>query len=223
MNQQETVNGIPNIPFHPQLFENINRAPGKQTDLERISRDRASRLPNVDISDMKSPGSFKLTPKKNYNINKTSHHDVLSNIQITTLLSSLFFSERNIQDLQKLIRMSVYKHMNQVIDNQSVQELLIIMRATFLEYALHPKMLESAEDDEEREEIVQQTIQEVRRLNELIVNETVPLISSQLQQYKDYLRDASSQPVQMNLPVNESIKGQKSLRSVTDVFLGTGF
>lgn len=55
------------------------------------------------------------------------------------------------------------------------------------------------------------------------MNETVPLIASQLQQYTDYLKDASTQPVQMNLPVNDSIKGQKNYRSTTDVLLGVGF
>lgn len=146
-NQLSVVNGIPDVAFHPQLFENINQNPGKKTDLARIQEARGYRLPNVDISDLKSPGGYTLTPKTK--IKGSLSHDILGNLQIETLLSSLFFSRRNIQDIQKLIRMVVYQHMNQVIDDQSETELLIIMRSLYLEYALAPPMLESAKSEEE--------------------------------------------------------------------------
>lgn len=228
------ANGVPNVAFHPQLFENINQNPGNKSDLQRIQTARGMRLPYVDIKDLKSVGSYKMTPRTRYdsastvstgstNPNKSNHHAVMRNIHIENPLSYLFFSERNVQDLQKLIRMTVFKHMNQVIDNQSHQELLIIMRSLYLEYALHPSSLDSATSEEEYQRILVQTVNEVRRLNEITINEVVPMISSQLQQYNDYLRDASTQPVQINLPVNESIKGQKNYRSTTDVLLGTGF
>lgn len=220
----DVTNGIPNVAFHPQLFENINKNPGNKSDLRRVQSDRAFRLPNVDVSDLKSPGMWQMTPNKaDQTANASNTNNVMRNIHIENPLSYLFFSERNISDLQNLIRYVVHKEMGQVIDYQSHQELLIIMRAFYLEYGLHPESIELATTAEEKEQILQATVVEVRRLNSLVINEVVPKIASQLQQYLDYLRDASSQPATMDRQINDSISGQKNYRSVTQVWLGGNF
>jgi len=61
---------------------------------------------------------------------------------------------------------------------------------------------------------------EVSRLNAIVINQVVPNIVSQLQQYIDYLKDASEQPYYMDKPKNVSIKGQKQYRSITQVLSG---
>lgn len=222
--QLDTVNGIPNVAFHPQLFENINKNPGNKSDLRRVQSDRAFRLPNVDISDLESPGMWQLTPSKvQLPQNASNTSSIMRNIHIENPLSYLFFSERNITSVQNLLRYVVHKQMGQVIDQQSRQELMIVMRAIYLEYANHPESLELAKTRHSKDLILKQTIDEVHRLNELVVNETVPRIASQLQQYLDYLRDSSTQPVQIENPIHDSIKGQKNYRSTTQVLFGGNF
>jgi hypothetical protein len=167
---------------------------------------------------------WQMTPEKvKLPQNASNTSTILRNIHLENPLSYLFFSERNISSVQNLLRYVVHQQMGQVIDTQSRQELLIVMRAIYLEYANHPKSLESAKTQEQKNVILKQTVKEVHRLNELVVNETVPKIASQLQQYMDYLRDSSTQPVQINDPINDSIKGQKNYRSTTQVLFGGNF
>ena len=71
--------------------------------------------------------------------------------------------------------------------------------------------------------LLEKYTKEVDRLNQIIVQEIVPKIVSQIQQYLDYLRDASQQPYYMDKPKNESVKGQKQYRSITQVLAGGQF
>jgi hypothetical protein len=76
---------------------------------------------------------------------------------------------------------------------------------------------------QEKSELIIKYKNEVSRLNQIVINAIVPKIISQIQQYLDYLRDASEQPYQMDKPKNESITGQKEYRSTTQVLFGGDF
>ena len=131
------------------------------------------------------------------------------------LLADLFFSDNNVKNVQYLIRFIVHSKTSEVIDYQSKDELFIIMRSIFLSHARFPSELENISNDLVKKEYRD----EIHRLNELVINETVPDIISQLQQYKDYLRDIKTAPFIEN-PQNVSIKGQREYRSVTEVLTG---
>jgi hypothetical protein len=77
--------------------------------------------------------------------------------------------------------------------------------------------------NKEKSELIIKYKNEVARLNEIVINAIVPKIISQIQQYLDYLRDASQQPYQMDQPKNESVIGQKQYRSTTQVLFGGDF
>jgi tetrahydromethanopterin S-methyltransferase subunit H len=94
------------------------------------------------------------------------------------------------------------------------------MRALFLEYSLHPKLITDKMSEQESAELLKKYTTEVSRLNTIVVNQVVPKIISQIQQYVDYLRDASTQPYYMDKPKNDSVKGQKQYRSTTQVLTG---
>lgn len=231
-NQISVSNGVPNVAFHPQLFENINKNPQNKTDLQRVMSDRAFRLPDVDISDLQSPGRYNLTQdprsehSQRYDPNKSNTSSIMKNIHIENPLNYLFFSERNISDVQKLLKLTVYKHTGQVIDTTPEtfkQELMIIMRALYLEYGNHPPGIETARSPEERRQILAMTVAEVRRLNEIVVNDATPRIVTQVEQYRTYLRDASTSTLPIELPYNDSTKGQKNYRSVTSVLASGNF
>jgi hypothetical protein len=204
--------------FHPSIFDKT-RIVGDQRTLQMVTEERGQRLESEDITKLVSPGSFRLTP----NDKKVSYSNtrfLFKNLYGETPLTLLFFSETNIENIQKLLRMNVYKQMGYVIDNQSVNELLIIMRSLFLAHAAHPPLIDEKMTKEQKQELLEKYKKEVARLNDIVVDEVLPKLVSQIQQYLNYLRDASTPSFVDFNPKNESTKGQKEYRSITQVLVG---
>jgi hypothetical protein len=151
---------------------------------------------------------------------------MFKNIHGETLLNRLYFSEDNIKQIQNAIRFLVFKFTNQTIDEQSKTELLIVMRSIYLEYLNQPMNYSEDLDENTKRLVIKETQDEILRLNNIVVNEVVPKIVSELQQYLDYLRDAS-QPYSGDVmdvkPELTSIKGQRNYRSATSVYFGGDF
>jgi hypothetical protein len=213
-----------NVPvFHQEIFETPSSdLPLENRTLQSIRQQRGQRLTKEKVSDLVSPGSFDLNTNENQ-VSGSNTRFLFKNLYGETLLTFLFFSKHNIENIQNVVKFIVYREMGYVIDNQSTTELLIIMRAIFLEYSFHPKLITENMSQEERQSLLKKYTQEVYRLNTILINQIVPKIVSQIQQYVDYLRDASQQPYQMNTPKNDSVQGQKEYRSTTQVFLGGDF
>ena len=138
----------------------------------------------------------------------------------SNMFSSVFFSKENVEKLQHLIKYAVFKTTKEIIDMQSKDELLIVMRSVFLSYPNFPPEFKRGMTRSRIEELKNQYRQEVNRLNEIIVNETVPDIISQIKQYKDYIRDSTSSITFVETPKFTSIKGQRQYRSITEVLTG---
>lgn len=137
-----------------------------------------------------------------------------------SLLTSLFFSKRNIENLQNMTRFLVHKELKIVIDNQSNRELLVVMRSIFEQYSRHPPYLNYEEPMSSvyNQRIINDTVYEVDRLNQIVLNEIVPKIVSMVMQYIGYLEDVNGRRF-MEGPKNVSIKGERNLRSITDVLV----
>ena len=125
-----------------------------------------------------------LTPGKSSNCSS----DILSGILEETLLSKYFFSDDNINNIQKLIRYEFHKEKNDLIDNQSNIILLTIMRGIFLKY--------SNSVDKTLELIKIQ----IQRLNGLVVQYSLGKIFNNYEMHKKYLSDISDMPNLMDLP-----------------------
>jgi hypothetical protein len=124
-------------------------------------------------------------------------NDVLRGNWEQTPLSIAFFSEKNVRIIQDNIKSVIYSRSSNKwkIDDQSVDELQIIMRAMFLQYARNqPTNI----DDQ------------VNELNSIVVEWAVPKIMSEIEQHFYYLRDISQMPQQIMHPVNVSSAGTKS-------------
>ena len=121
---------------------------------------------------------------------KTIHcaDDILSGVLEETLMSKYFFSDDNINNIQKLIRYEFHKEKNDLIDNQSNIILLTIMRGIFLKY--------SNSVDKTLEKIKTQ----IQKLNGLVVQYSLGKIYSNYDMYKKYLSDISEMPNLMDLP-----------------------
>lgn len=211
----------PDMPiFQQQIFETTNAdVPLETRTLQEIRKQRGQTLTTGKIEELRSPGSFRLTTGKN-NLSGSNTRHLFKNLYGETPLTFLFFSKQNIENIQKIIKFVVHREIGYVVDDQSTNELLIIMRALFLEYSLHPKLPDPSMSEKERQELMKKYTTEVARLNTILVNHIVPKIVSQVQQYVDYLRDASQQPYHMDNPQNDSVKGQRQYRSATQVLLG---
>ena len=110
-------------------------------------------------------------------------------------LNQTFFSPDNVQIVQNLIRKRVFDDSQQVIDPQSTDELLIVMRSMYLTYGRN-------EDNNIKEQIGE--------LNKRVADWSVPKIVSEISMYLTYRKDASTMPVPLAHPVNISSAGTKS-------------
>jgi len=113
-------------------------------------------------------------------------------------LSRTFFSPENTKIIQNAIRKSVYDHSGDkqwVIDEQSADELQIVMRSIYLQYA---KNLETNIPGQ------------IKDLNNLVIEWTVPRVMSEISMYQYYLKDISAMPVPLPHPMSMSSAGSKS-------------
>ena len=136
---------------------------------------------------------------------KTYNRHVLTGSVCGNLLNQLFLSDSNIKIIQNAIRYKVYEKSNGklVISNQDETELVITMRAVYLEYG------RNTPDDVKGQ---------IAELNQKVLELVVPGIIGQAYGYQQYLIDATTRPVPIARPSNVSSSGTKTLRSVTSVF-----
>jgi hypothetical protein len=114
-------------------------------------------------------------------------------------LSKTFFSKENAVVIQNGIRKAVYDKSGPkkyVIDDQSMDELTIIMRTMYLQYA---------------QNLPYDISGQVTDLNEKVLNWSVPHILSAVDHYNYYLNDISHMPVPLSRSVSLSSAGTKSL------------
>jgi hypothetical protein len=131
------------------------------------------------------------------NVNKTSDGDIViandnqqtsvKGILEETVLSDIFLSEMNTKVIQDTIRYRVYQNTNTVIDYQSPRELYIIMRSIMLQHA-NFKVGQS------------ELLNEIKKLNNFVVDYAVEKVSSNVQQYEVYLKDIQTLPTPMDRP-----------------------
>ncbi len=116
-----------------------------------------------------------------------------------TPLSNTFFGVANINNLQNRIIEEVYRRSGAKqwrIDKQDVNELKIIMRSMFYQYARNlPTDIQGQVDE----------------LNNIVIEWAVPRIMSEVQQHLFYLNDIDKMPVPLARPVLLTRAGTKSL------------
>ena len=104
------------------------------------------------------------------------------------ILSRVFFSAGNIQILQNGLRAGVYAMSQKkiVIPPQNQDQLKIVMRSTYLQYAEHlPENITS----------------QVERLNKIVWDFVVPTVYNEAVGYMKYMQDQSSLVMPMDRPL----------------------
>lgn len=120
----------------------------------------------------------------------------------TNPVSKLFFSEVNVQAIQTGIRNMVLNKTcgKNRLGDQSYNELFQVMRAIYLKDSINSNF-----------DIVGQ----VRKLNEQVLDYTVPRILTELDMHDAYIRDISKLPTPMLRGESTSVAGTKTLELKT--------
>ena len=125
--------------------------------------------------------------------NCTIEQEMMKSInQEVNELSKIYYSNSNINLLQKIIKMRVEKNSGYKIDNQSKDHLIIVMRSM---YTLHANAFNSNIKDE------------IKKLNEYVIVKCTQVIITNILMYFQYVNDASSLPIPLEHSEFSSKKG----------------
>ena len=123
--------------------------------------------------------------------------DAIRGNVMATPLNQTFFSPANVQIVQNKLRRDVYDRSGGefLIDNQSVEELLTVMRAMYLQYGKNqPTRIR----------------EQIEELNQIVADWAVPKIVAECSMHKTYLHDIQNMPVPLPHPIKMSKTGSKS-------------
>jgi hypothetical protein len=166
-------------------------------------------LPKGSIKKPLSGGEVMKTPFILFQSHRDDYYnmsqDSVRGVQEESILSKVFFHPKNVDLIQKQIILDVFRRTNGEywIERQNETDLQIVMRSIFIQHARH---------------VPDHIKEQIKELNNLVVDEVVPGIVTQILSYFGYLRDAFNQPVPIDRPLNVSSAGTKSLPSVTRTF-----
>lgn len=126
--------------------------------------------------------------------------EAIQGIHTKTPLNDLFFSQKNVDALQLGIRNLVAKQTDNtfIIGKQSEVELQVVMRAIYLNEALH---------------LPYDIIGQVRALNAKVLDYCVPRILEEIRMYNYYKKDVSRLPIPLERGQFSSAKGTRFLET----------
>ena len=130
---------------------------------------------------------FKMSEKIHVTNIATDYRGAVSGILENNILSQVYFSAGNIQILQNGMRAGVYEMSNKkyVIPNQNIDNLKVIMRSIYLQYAEHD---------------LNNVTKEIERLNKMVLDYCVPSVFNEAVGYERYCQDQSSLAVPLSMP-----------------------
>jgi hypothetical protein len=205
--------------YYTYCLENFFQPEKKQPELESFFMDRPFKsLPDfelplsnyglngengrVNLTVRKSAGGPAPSEFAGYQYQRTSETefqtDMLRGNWEENAVSKGFFSKVNLDRIQNAIRKIVYERSQPkgyVIDNQSADELKMIMRAIYYTYARNLPF---------------NTNEQIEELNGRVIEWSVPHILSAVDHYMYYIQDISHMPVPLAQPMHLSRAGTKS-------------
>lgn len=152
----------------------------------------------VDIAILQDPDAmFRMHERVNIRNKPTEYSEALNGDIECNVLAQVYFSAENMQIIQNGLRANVYKLSGGKINipNQNIDNLKIIMRGIYMEYAEHyPKDIKG----------------QVERLNQLVLDYAVPNVYSEAVSYFQYLIDSSVLP----LPIDRPLPNDRTYKSL---------
>jgi len=114
--------------------------------------------------------------------------------QTPSPLNSLYFSEFNMNLVQRGIRQTFKDETGIRIDYQNPNDVYVLMRAVFISNA---------------GDHFQNVNEQVRFMNSIVIKEAVRTIRTGVAQYVNYIRDIETTPNPMDRPLNTTTFGKK--------------
>ena len=143
----------------------------------------------VNLEEPENPDArFQMFERVEVRNKATEYRDAVKGDFQETILSKVFFSAGNIQIIQNGLRAGVYKKSEErqlIIPNQNIDVLKQIMRHIFLQYAVFQPT---------------NITEQVERLNQYVLDYTIPKVYSESIGYLKYLEDQSRLVVPLSLP-----------------------
>lgn len=133
---------------------------------------------------------------KNSNSQQDTNVDIISNIVVPNTLSRAFFSNDNVECIQRQIITDVYNQSQKQISKQSYQELQIIMKSIYLQYSRN---------------LSYDIKEQIKTLNKYVIDECVSIIIPNVIQYNKYITEITGPLPIPPRSINVSSKGEKSL------------
>jgi hypothetical protein len=162
-------------------------------ELENYNRQITGSRYNGRVNIVENPDPdvvFKMQERIALKNKSTAYNSALAgNDWEDNLLARVYFSSGNIQILQNGLRAGVYK-MSQnkiVIPPQNIDQLKIVMRSIYLQYAEH---------------LPTGITQQVERLNKLVWDYVVPTVYNEAVGYTKYMQDQSSLVMPIDRPLH---------------------
>jgi hypothetical protein len=125
--------------------------------------------------------------------------DIATNMVATmkkpmTPLNTVYFSQANVDRVQRLLRDAIKSETGLSIDRQNQDDVLAFMRYTYINNAMNPYgNIET----------------QINKMNQQVVAKMLPQVRDGISSYILYLRDASTLYVPNSLPVNTSVAGDR--------------
>lgn len=121
----------------------------------------------------------------------TDYRGALTGTWEHNALETAFFSATNIQNIQDSIKNDIYNLSKKryVLPNQNIDNLKIIMRGMYLQYAQH---------------LPEDVKTQVERLNKIVLDHVIPKLYNEAIGYEKYLRDQSTLAVPLPLPLQHN-------------------
>ena len=166
---------------------NYNLAPDSIIKVDNILN-AARYNGRINIAEPPSPDAvFKMQEKIAIKNKSTEYREALGGTWESNVLAQVYFSAGNVQIIQNALRAGVYKASQNkfVIAPQNVDTLKVIMRSVYLQHAEH------REDD---------ITGQVERLNQLVLDYSIPSVYNSAVSYMKYCQDQSTLVVPLELP-----------------------
>ena len=170
---------------------------------ETITQYQNGRVINVNEKIVKDIKMYENLNKND--VKKNCQVESLYGIQEPSLLNKLFLSRKNLDIIQNNIRYNVYLKSGKkyIIGRQSDVELQIVMRSMYLQFSPN---------------LEHNITEQIKYLNKLVTDWSTEKIIPQVEQHVGFIQEVQYQPMPIDLPVNLSQRGTKTLRSVTTTF-----
>jgi len=165
---------------------------------------------NYEVGQIYKPNNYYSTPyvenKNNWATEESIQKSLLKGIYTPTPIGELFFSQENINRLQKIIKYEVFVRTNgkyKLEIDQNESDLLIVMRDVLITCGINAPY---------------KIVSQVKTLNQRVVERIIPDMISMIKQDDDYIKQLDKPIDPIPLPVCLNNKGRLSLPSVTTTF-----